>query len=132
MLKPSVDFSVVCKGETSGKEYDGLFTAKTSLSFRERLREDEIYRVTLGVNPNEASPFAQSVAQALSYLAVRVTGEIPAFWKECNGGVDLKEDNVLIAVHKACVDAIDAEYKRFREEGATAKEELKKNEPVAS
>lgn len=130
MLKPSVDFSVVCKGEVSGKEYDGLFTAKTSLSFRERLREDEIYRVTLGANPNDASPFAQSVAQALSYLAVRVMGEMPTFWRDCNGGVDLKDDNVLVAVHKACVDAIDAEYKRFREEGQAAKEELKKDQPA--
>jgi len=129
MLKPTVDFSVQIKGETSSKDYEGLFTAKTSLSFRDRLREDEIYRTTLGLNPNDAGPFAQSVAQALSYLAVRITGEIPQFWKDCNGGVDLKDDNVLVDVHKACVDAIDTEYKRFRAEGQVAKEDLKKQEP---
>jgi hypothetical protein len=132
MLKPSVDFSVSCKGDTTGKEYQGLFTVRTALSFRERLREDEIYRTTLGVNPNDASPFSQSVASALSYLAVRITGEVPAFWKECNGGVDLKDDEVLVAVHKAAVEAIDAEYKRFRGEGAEAIKELKKTEPAAS
>ena len=132
MLKPSVDFSVSVKGETTGKEYLGLFMVKTALSFRERLREDEIYRSTLGANPNDASPFAQSVASALSYLAVRITGEVPQFWKDCSGGVDLKDDEVLVTTHKAAVEAIDAEYKRFRGEGAVAIEELKKTEPAAS
>jgi hypothetical protein len=132
MLKPTVDFSVQVKGELTAREYTGLFQAKTVLSFRESLRQDEIYRTTLGIRPNDAGDYAQSVATALSYLAVRLTGEIPEFWVKCNGGLDLKDDNVLVAVNKAAVDAIDAEYKRFREEGALAAAELKKDLPVTS
>jgi hypothetical protein len=129
MLKPSVDFSVSVKGEVSGKDYTGLFTARTALSFKARLKEDEVYRITLGANPADASPFAQSVAQAFAYLAVRIT-ESPSFWKESQGGLELGgDDNVLVEVHKACVDEIEKAYKAFREEGQVAKVELQKNEP---
>jgi hypothetical protein len=132
MLKPSVDFSVSVKGEISGRDYTGLFTARTALSFKARLREDEIYRITLGANPGDASPFAQSVAQAFSYLAVRIT-ESPTFWKESQGGLELVgDDNVLVEVNKACVTAIDEAYKAFREEGQSAKVELQKNEPQSA
>ena len=131
MLKQSVDFSVTCKGETSGKEFSGLFTAKTALSFKESLRQDEIFRITVGVRPQDASEYAQSVAQALSYLAVRII-ESPSWWKECQGGLELRGDeNVLVEVNRACVSAIDEAYVAFRREGDQAKTELKKNEPAA-
>jgi hypothetical protein len=120
MLKSSVEFSVTVKGDTSGKEYAGLFTAKTALSFRESLRQDETYRVILGVRPSEAS-----------YLSIRLT-QSPTWWKETNGFLDATGDeNVLVTVHKACVDAIDAAYTAFRAEGAVALAELKKSEPAS-
>ena len=129
MLKSTVEFSVTVKGETSGKEYAGLFTAKTALSFRESLRQDETYRVILGVRPSEAGEYAATVAGAISYLAVRLT-QSPTWWKETDGGLDLRgDDSVLVATHKACVDAIDEAYKAFRAEGAVALGELRKNEP---
>jgi hypothetical protein len=132
MLKSTVEFSVTCKGETTGKDYQGLFTAKTALSFRESLRQDETYRVILGVRPSEASDYAASIATAISYLSVRIT-QSPTWWKEAGNGLDLTGDeNVLVAVNKACVEAIDEAYKAFRTEGAVALGELKKSEPSAA
>jgi hypothetical protein len=131
MLKSSVEFSVTVKGDTSGKEYAGLFTAKTALSFRESLRQDETYRVILGVRPSEAGEYAATVAGAISYLSIRLT-QSPTWWKETNGFLDATGDeNVLVTVHKACVDAIDAAYTAFRAEGAVALAELKKSEPAS-
>lgn len=124
-MQDTVKFPVDTKGQESGQEYKGLFTAKTKLSMREMLREDEIRRGLLGDNPNGASDIAKVMAAALAYLAVRIV-DAPQWWKDANGGQDLQDENVLVAVHNGCADAIGKLYDAQVEEAEKAREDLKK------
>ncbi len=107
-MNNKVQFSVECKGETSDRNFSGLFTAKTKLSHREVLKEDEVRRNVLGQNPQYAGEYAASVASAIAYLAVRLV-DSPDWWKQSGGGLELEDENVLVEVNNAAVKAIKEE-----------------------
>lgn len=119
-------FEIDVKGDRTGKAYAGVFEAKTKLSWRETAREDEIRRGIIGVNPNDAAEFIQLGAACAAYLHVRLI-ETPLWWKDkdCNGGLDLQDQNVLVEVHAAAVKKINEEYEAHLAAAKTAQGELK-------
>ena len=124
MLKNTVDFSVDVKGELTGNSYVGPFVAKTKLSVRETLRQDELYRAVLGVNSQDASPASKSVASAISYLSTHLVSS-PDWWKALEGGMKCEDINLLAEINNKCQEIIDAEYKKLTEEASEAEKLLK-------
>jgi len=124
-MQNTVTFTVDVKGADTQEQYKGLFKVKTKLSMRETLREDEVRRGLLGTKPEAASEYAQTVAAALAYLAVRVE-DAPGWWKDANGGVDLQDENVLVVVHNACAKEITKLYEEQAEQAEQARDRLKK------
>ncbi len=94
------------------------------LSFRETLREDELRRTVLGVNPEGASPFVASVAETIAYLSTRIV-DAPGWWRDSKGGLELKDDNVLRAVNTAVTEAINKEFEKETAEADKAADHLK-------
>jgi hypothetical protein len=120
-MKDSVTVNVKITGETTEEVFEGVFTAKVKLSHREVLRQDEIYRNTLGMKPAEASEYAAAIAQNIAYLTVRLT-KAPPWFTESTNGLDLKDENVLAKVTEVVASAVTAEHT----EHAKAAEEKQK------
>jgi len=123
-IKNSVDFAISCTGELTGSNYVGSFTAKTKLSVKEQLREDELCRTLLGVNSQNASSSAKMLAIALAYLGVRIV-KAPDWWTKLSNGMDVEDMNLIVAVHEACVKEIEKEYKVLDSEASKAEEALR-------
>jgi hypothetical protein len=123
-MKNTVDFTVDVKGEVSGNSFVGGFTAKTKLSFRESLAQDEDYRRILGVNSQEASPNSKSIAGAISYLARHII-KCPDWWTSLEGGLKCEDMNLLAEINNNCQEAIEAEYKALAGEAQKAEDILK-------
>jgi hypothetical protein len=120
-MKDSVTVNVKVTGETTDEVFEGVFIAKVKLSHRDVLKQDEIYRVALGVKPNDASDYASAIANNIAYLSIRLT-KAPPWFTESGNGIDLKDENVLVQVTKAVAEAIGAELT----EHAKAAEEKQK------
>jgi hypothetical protein len=123
-MKNTVEFSVDVVGELTKNSYVGGFTAKTKLSVRETLRQDEIRRSILGADAQNASLEAQTVANAVAYLHTHIT-KAPDWWRELDGGLNVEDLNLLAAVNNSCHDAVDAEYKALEKEADESKTALK-------
>lgn len=124
-MQETISFSVDVTGEDTKRHFTGLFSAKTSLSFRERLQEDEQRRLLLGSNPESAGTYAESVAKLLSFVNVRLV-DAPNWWKESKGGVDLKDENVLKAVYETLIDGLAKQFGEQTKKAEEAQKELKK------
>jgi hypothetical protein len=111
-MPKTVMFSVNFKGEDS-TQYQGVFQAKTSLSVREVLREDEIRRTILGFNPQDASQYQSQLAAAVAYLSIRLTGDVPDWWARTNNGLDVNDEIVLAEVNNACTKEIQKTREEF-------------------
>jgi tRNA G26 N,N-dimethylase Trm1 len=127
-IKATVDFAIDCKGELTGNQYTGSFVAKTKLSMKESLKQDEIYRSILGANSQDAADSSKKVAAAISYLMTHLVTS-PEFWKAQNLGMDCEDMNLLAEINNVCQSKIEAEYKKLAEE-AKASEELLKAIPT--
>lgn len=124
-LNSLVNFSVDIKGNVTGRQYSGLFTAKTKLTQREILKQDEIRRTILGTNPDGAPDYIQRIAQAVSYLSVTIQhATAQSWWKESDSGLELEDQNVLAEVNNKCLVAVEAEYARLAKEANKAQEDL--------
>ena len=128
-IKNIVEFDVSAKGELTGKDYVGSFSAKTKLSTREQIKQDEIYRNILGVNSQEASLTSKTMAAAVSYLSVHLMTK-PSWWKEIGEGLDLEDMNVLAIVNNTCQQKIEAEYQSLADEAKKAEADLKATQTV--
>ena len=127
-IKNTVDFSVDIRGELTGNQYVGSFVAKTKLSMKESLKQDEIYRSILGSNSQDAGDSSKKVAAAISYLMTHIVTS-PDWWKAMNLGMDCEDTNLLACINNTCQEKIEAEYKKLAEE-AKASEELLKAIPA--
>ena len=123
-IKNLVEFTIDVKGELTDHQYTGSFTAKTKLSMREALAQDEIYRRILGVNSQEASNASKSVAGAISYLKTHLV-KCPDWWDALEGGDKCEDLNLLVEINNKCQDAVDGAYKALAEEAKKAEEILK-------
>jgi phenylalanyl-tRNA synthetase beta subunit len=123
-MKDTVQFTVNVTGDTSEQKFEGLFEVKTKLSHREVLKEDEIRRSVLGVNPADAGSYAGSIATAISFLSVRVTRS-PDWFKASSNGLDLEDENILVEVNNAAMAAIAKERKAHSDAAEEAQKVLK-------
>lgn len=124
-MNDTVSYSVNVAGEESGRRFEGTFVVKVKLSHRETLKEDELYRAALGADAAGASGDARAIARAIAYLAVRVT-KAPDWWRECNGGLDLEDLDVLAEVNNKAQEAVKKEREAYSKAAAEARGELKK------
>lgn len=82
-------------GVDTGTTWTGPFTIKLSLSPRDVLNLDKLYRDYLGnTNGSPPSEVAMYYAYMLSQLAVRLT-KFPDWWKDSQSGLNLKDSNTL-------------------------------------
>jgi len=114
-----IAFEVHVRGNVTGKTWDGAFRAKPLLSFREQLNVDKLRRELVGPDQAGAAPEMFSTAVVLSELAFRLT-DVPEWWKESKGGLDLCDPNVVEQVYKK-TKAIETEHlKKVEAEGEDA------------
>lgn len=123
-LPRTVSFNVKVVGDVTGKVFEGLFEAKTSLSMTDQLKESEVVRRLLGYNSQDAEHEDKLKAKAIAYLAMRVT-KAPQCWKDVEGGHTLEDLNVLAVVNNAAQAAIAAEYEKLAVEAEKAQPILK-------
>jgi len=123
-IRSTVDFVIDSKGDVTNTQVTGTFTAKTKLSMKEILRQDELYRQILGVNSQEASEHSKDIASALSYLATHIIG-CPDIWKALENGMKCEDLNIIADINNRCREEIDKEYKKLSEEASAAETILK-------
>lgn len=123
-MKDTVSFPVKIKGETTGETFDGLFEVRVALSHRDVLKEDEIYRASLGANPQDAAPYPASIAAAIAYLRIRLK-VAPTWFMQSGYGLDLLDENVLIEINNTARAKVAEEIARHVKEAAAAAAELK-------
>ena len=123
-LPISVSFEINVKGEITGREYVGLFEAKTKTSVMDTLEEDRLSRRVLGENPKDASDDAKRIAEAYAYLQIRLI-KFPDWWKEAGHGLGLEDLGVLAMVNNTARAKIGAEYEKLAAEADAAKKGLK-------
>ena len=101
-----VDLNVV--GEDSKRVYKGSFTFRGTLTRRQRLYADQVRRRALGPSPEgtEPLPTAQTDAYMIGQCAARVM-DAPVWWQESDSGMDLDDNNVLVAVYDAALKVED-------------------------
>ncbi len=131
MIQNTVSFVIDIVGQTTERRYEGVFEVKTRLTTREKLREDELRRTILGGNPQYADPDTADTARALAYLNVRLV-KSPSFWSELNSGLESEDDNLLVAVNNAAVEAVTAELEKAKKKAEDAKTSLRAKAPKES
>jgi hypothetical protein len=119
-----VSFDIKCKGDETEKDYEGLFKAKTKVSIKDRLKEDEFRRSILGVDSQNAGVEASMIASAVAYLAVRLV-EFPDWWKASEGGLKLEDSNVLAEVNNKAMAEVAKEYQKLAKKAEEAQVEIK-------
>ncbi len=125
-MKSDIQVNVNIKGEISGNDYNGLFTAKTKLSYREMIGQDALRRQILGPDPKNALAEVWEHASLSSYLSFHVT-DAPDWWKQSNGGLDgvVGTDlNVLTTVFNTIAAAIEKEIKAHAKDAEDAQKKL--------
>lgn len=121
----TTSFTVDEIGETTGERWVGAFKVKNRLSFRAQLLRDEVRRQILGVTPPGTDAYKRAVqlAEMFSELRIRII-EAPKWWTTADGGVDLSDDNLLVAVHDKAVKAETDRIAAATKKGDEAKTQL--------
>ena len=124
MLDEDKTFVVQETGETTDRQFIGTFTVKRTLSKRDDQLADQRRRLILGPQPENATISAANDAYVLGQLSVRIT-KSPAWWDESDGGLDLKDNNIIAKIYSEAVQA-ELEWrneidKRAEEAGKTVK-----------
>lgn len=118
-------FTITERGETTGEKFNWAFTAKRRLSIRDRIQKDTVRRSLVGAGMQDATPDTMIRAEMLAHLSVSIT-ESPKEWRDSQGGLDLYDDNVIIAVYEA-VNKAQSEAQRETDAAAVEdKEKLRK------
>jgi hypothetical protein len=118
-------FSINIFGDKTNEKWTGDFEVKTSLSFRDELRRDQLKRELLGgLNPQFADPRAANIADVFSELWVRIL-VAPKWWTEKGNGIDLEDDNVAGAVYRLAMAKEQEALTELKEKAEKAREELR-------
>lgn len=123
-------FTVHAVGENSGDRFDGQFTTRNVLSFRQQLDRDQTRRRLLGEVPAGTVPVQRVLisSEMLAELSVRVV-DSPKWWRDSDNGIDLEDDEVLVEVYNKTMAKV-AEYDAAkRGDGGKAQGDLAKNQP---
>lgn len=98
-----VPFTIEVVGDFTNTKWWGKFEAKVTLSHRDRLARDRLRREYLGdTTKSDPDPDARATATMFSELHVRLT-KSPEWWNASDGGLDLKDFNLIIEVYKGAL-----------------------------
>lgn len=118
-------FSVHVVGDTSGKTWTGDFEAKRKLAKIDQLKQDNYFRFYIGdSSPQFASPAAQSIAEVLSQLRVRLV-KFPPWWTEEGFGERIEDDNLLKELYSKTMEAEREHLASLKAKVADAQNELR-------
>jgi len=118
-------FSISERGETTGQMFNWSFTAKRMLSIRDRITKDSIRRQLIGDNAQNAETTTVMRAEVLALLQVSIT-ESPKAWKDSNGGLELFDDNIVVALYEKVVEEQNKAVEEASAAGQEAKDKLRK------
>jgi hypothetical protein len=96
-------FTIKEVGDRTGETYEGVFTTKTRLSYKDLFEQDRIRRQLVGPEGGPRDLRVEHASTILSALAVRLIAPFPAWWEksEADGvlGNGFYDDNVLGAIY---------------------------------
>ena len=119
--------SVNIIGVKTGRAYIGDFTIKTVMSMKDEFNADLRRRQILGPSPDGTPPAANMQYRAYIYGQVQArTLEAPDFWLESDSGLDVPDENVVIAVYDAILEAEEQLGAKIKEDSDKALKKLKK------
>lgn len=124
MASNSFDFSIDVVGDSTGDKFPGDFSAKQRLSHRDQLQKDILKRGLLGENAQFAAGDAVARAEMFAHLSTSLT-KTPIFWREAGNGLDLFDDNVVLAVYEAVIKEQARVVEDLKKKGEDAKEALR-------
>lgn len=116
-------FFINVKGETTGLEYSGSFTAKALLSHAEQMEVEALRREFLGSYAATADQRNKNQATIFAGLSFRLT-EAPDWWKQAGNGVQLYDDNVMAEVWEQAIKVETEFLKDLKERADKAKGQL--------
>lgn len=119
-------FSISIIGNVTGEKWIGDFQVKKHLSLRDFLTRDKLRKEYLGERPQDASQEALNIAVAFSELGVRVV-DAPPWWNGSNGGLDLKDGNVIMEILTKAIDAEKEAVESTKKAGEEAEKVVKDN-----
>lgn len=126
-MKTQEIISINVVGSTTGRSYSGSFTVKTVMSQRDVFAADLMRRQIIGPSPENTPPIQSLQLQAYMYAQVNAhTVEAPKFWKDTDGGLDLPDGNVVVAVYEEILKVEDAFSTAIKEDSKKALKELTK------
>jgi hypothetical protein len=125
MKAETFSFSISERGESTGETFNWSFTAKRRLSIRDRITKDSIRRQLVGERPETAEPATIMRAEMLAQLQVSLTVS-PKAWRDAGNGLDLFDDNVIIAVYEKVMEEQNKAVEQAEKAGDDAKEKLRK------
>jgi len=96
-------------GDSTGEKFTGTFVVKCLLSKREEMAADLRRRMILGPSPDAALNSISNDAWLVGQLSVRIL-RAPSWWEQSDGGLDLRDNNVLAKVFEESMKA-ELEYR---------------------
>ena len=123
------EFTVDEFGDTSAERFQGKFSLKTVLTHKEQLRRDELRRAYLGsFNQATPSPRAANQAELFAEINSRIVDlqkGCPSWWKDADMGLELQDDNVVMAINKKLNEGLELREKAVKEAIAEARGDIK-------
>jgi hypothetical protein len=123
ILNDPRSFLVDVVGSSTGRKYNGLFRVKPFLSHRDKLRRDEIKRQLIGSLPDGTSNAASQIAEIFGKIWAHLV-EAPSWWKDAGNGIDLIDEEPVVAVIEELTRIEKEAQKSITESGDQAKTDL--------
>jgi len=120
-------FTISVVGELSGETFRGEFEAVKFLSYRQQLLLDSERRRLIGDAAGTPSDNALTLAHIFSNLNVRLV-KFPSWWVEAKNGVELVDENVVLAVFEATMKVQSDAVEEVQKRAAANKEAIKPEE----
>jgi hypothetical protein len=114
-------FDLNAIGEVTQKEYDGQFTVLCVPSMRDR-RDIEIEKGRLAADMSNPTDSLLGLAIILANIRIRIL-DAPNWWTQSMGGLDIQDENVLVALYEKVMEAEDLWRKDVKEKANPKKEE---------
>jgi hypothetical protein len=113
-------FDIQVEGDTTFKKYEGQFTVRCVLSMGQKHGMELEKTRLLG---NHANPSEELLGLAIIFANLRAKViDGPEWWKQSNGGVTIKDENVLVELYNQ-VEKAENEWRSKVKEMATPKAE---------
>ena len=123
ILNDPKSFSVDVEGSMTKNTYKGVFKVRPLLSHRDKLRRDEIKRQLVGGTPDGTGVAALRIAEIFSKIWAHLV-EAPSWWKDAGNGLDLIDEEPVVAVIDKIVDIEQEAMGAIAKEGEVAKKDL--------